>query len=193
MSLKSTRVFVAITALVSVGSISCYAQDVKSDAAQWRTSFDAFVKALDEFPPGEVPFSTAEGADLTGQRVSGDTAIMKRFGGTVEFDGVFQEIVTSNSSSAPQKKREKIDISMALPSGLSPDTSWTLHLYPKAGSLREWRALTPKTPVKFRAVVTGITRSHTFITGVDLRAYSILLEDGEIIHEDEKPRKRPRR
>ena len=192
MSLKSTRVFVAITALVSLVSISGHAQDVKSKVAQWRTSFDAFVKAIDEFPVGEVPFSTAEGTDLTGQRVSGDAAVMKRFGGTVEFEGVFQGIVTSSSPSAPQKRREKIDISMALPAGISPNTSWTLHLYPKAGSLKAWRALAPKTPIKFRAVVTGITMSHTFITGVDLRAYSILLEDGEVVRNRPSGGGRPR-
>lgn len=175
MSARSIRALVAITALISVVAVSCSAQTEKSDTAPWRRSYGAFVKAIDEFPVGSVPY-TAEGSELTGQRVSGNEAIMKRFGGSVEFEGVFEGIVPDNS----QKQGEKIDITMSLPSDLSANTSWTLHLYPKAGAIKAWRALKPKTPIKFRAIVTGITRNHTFISGVDLRAYSILLEDGEI-------------
>jgi hypothetical protein len=112
--------------------------------------------------------------------VSGDAAIMKRFGGKVEFEGVFQGIVTTEDSlGVPQKKSKKIDISVTWPTGLSSNSYQRLHLYPKASSLKAWRALKPKTSIKFRAVVTGITMYYPYIPNV--HAFSILLEDGEIV------------
>jgi hypothetical protein len=179
MSLKSTRVFLALTTLVSVVLTSRSIQAVESDAAQWRTSFDTFVKAIDEFPLADVPICKPDAGEFVGERVSSDAAIMKRFGGKVEFGGIFQGIVTVESP--PQHKREKIDSDLAWPAGLSSNTTWRLHLYPKAGSLKAWRALKPKTTIKFRAVVTGISMYHPWIPGANVRTISILLEDGKIV------------
>ena len=188
MSLKSSRVVVALIALVSIVSILGCTQAVKSDTAQKRTSFDTFTRDIEKFPLNDVPFSKVEVGELAGRRVSGDAAIMKRFGGQVEFDGSFQGILTGDFRLATPKegeqikKPEKIDITLAWPSGTSSNIYWKLHLYPKAGSLKSWRALKPKTSIKFRAVVTGITMYHPWIPGLE-RAYSILLEDGEIVSE----------
>jgi hypothetical protein len=181
MRLKLTGVFVVMLSLVSAMLVSGCAQAVKSDAPQWRTSFDAFLKAIDELPLTEVPFCKIEAGEVTGQRVSSESAIMKRFGGKVEFEGTFQGIYTEERLLSPQQKREKIDISMAWPSGLGQNTYWKLHLYPKSGSLKEWRAIKPGATVKFRAVVTGITLYYPPLPGTHLHAFSILLEEGEIV------------
>ena len=160
--------------------LSGYTQAVKSDAEQARTSFDAFAKAIDKYSLSDVPFSKTHVGELIGERVSSDAAIMKRFGGRVEFEGVFYGVVTTEDSPGiPQKKSKKIDISMAWPTGLSSNSYRRLHLYPKAGSLKAWRALKPQTSIKFRAVVTGITMYYPYIPNV--HAFSILLEEGEIV------------
>ena len=178
MFLKSTRIFVAITSLLSLVSASRGAPDVESKTQQWCTSFDAFVKAIDEYPPNDVPYSKVEAGDVTGQRVGGDAPIMKRFGGKVEFEGTFDGVVTGESFLEPQKKIKKIDITVVWPSGLTTNGYWRLHLYPKANSLKAWSALKPKSTVKFRGVVTGITKYQPWIPGVE-RCISILIEEAE--------------
>ncbi|MCA1850754.1 MAG: hypothetical protein LC672_06825 [Acidobacteria bacterium] len=183
MLLKSIRVFIAITSLVSVVSLSGYTQDLSSDSSQWRTSFEAFAKAVDAVPLADVPWSKVEVGQLSGKRVSGERAIMRQFGGRVVFDGVFNGFITDAPQRDPQDKGQKIDISMAWPDGLDRNSKhWTLHLYPKASSLKAWRALKPKTPIKFSADVTGITKFYPAIYGVvHLHGMSILLEEGEIV------------
>jgi hypothetical protein len=178
MSLKASHVFVAITLLLRLVSISGETEADQSDTAPWRTSFDAFVKAIDVYPPNDVPYSKVEAGDVTGQRVSGDAPIMKRFGGKVEFEGTFDGVVTGESFLEPQKKIKKIDLTMAWPSGLTTNGYWRFHLYPKASTLKAWSALQPKSTVKFRGVVTGITKYQPWIPGVE-RCISILVEEGE--------------
>lgn len=178
MLLKTTRILAAITLLLGLVSASGETEADKSDAAQLRTSLDTFLKAIDEYPRDDVPYSKVEAGDVTGARVSGDAPIMKRFGGKVEFEGTFDGVVTGESFLEPQKKIKKIDITMAWPSGLNPNGYWRLHLYPKADSLKAWSALKPKTTVKFRGVVTGITKYQPWIPGIGL-CISILVEEGE--------------
>jgi hypothetical protein len=177
MFLKTTRIFGAIT-LLSLVSATAETEADKSDVAPWRTSFDAFVKAIDDYPPNDVPYSKVEVGDVTGARVSGDAPIMKRFGGKVEFEGTFDGVITGESFLEPQKKIKKIDLTVAWPSGLTTNGYWRLHLYPKAGSLKAWSALKPKTTAKFRGVVTGITKYRPWIPGIGL-CISILIEEAE--------------
>jgi hypothetical protein len=178
MFLKSMPIFVGTALVLSFVSACGEPQADKSDAAPWRTSFDAFVKAIDEYPPNDVPYSKVEAGDVRGQRVSGDAPVMKRFGGKVEFEGTFEGVVTGESFLEPQKKIKKIDITMVWPSGLTTNGYFRLHLYPKANSLKAWSALKPKTTVKFGGVVTGITKYQPWIPGVE-RCISILVEEGE--------------
>lgn len=180
MFLKSTPIFVAITLLLGLVPIRGETAADKSDTAQSRASLDDFLKAIDEYPRNDIPYSKVEAGEVTGARVSGDTPIMKRFGGKVEFEGVFHGVVKGESFLEPQKKIDKIDISMEWPSGRNPDGNWKLHLYPKAGSLKAWKALKPKSTVKFRGVVTGITKFQPWIPGIGL-CFSILVEEGEIV------------
>lgn len=172
----AVSVFVATALLSSLVPAQGYTQNGKTDTASWRTSFAAFITAVDKVPLSEIPLSSSEG--IAGRRVSSGAAIMKRFGGEVEWEGLFQGIVTEELPS--RAKREKIDISMDRPSGLKGNTVWEFHLYPKAGSLRAWKRLAPKTPVKFRAVVTGITEFPTWLD-VHVHGVSILLEEVEIL------------
>ncbi len=81
-----------------------------------------------------------------------------------------------DSVRAEPTNRERVEIEMVYPSAPGP-TNWTLLLYPKATALSAWKAVAPNTPVKFRAIVTGIAGHRTFLTGVELRWYSILLEE----------------
>jgi hypothetical protein len=161
--------------------VTCLVASVQSQEPQWRTSFDAFVKAIAAFPISEIPYVNPDPSDLTGLRVAGEQEIMKRYGGVVEFTGTFQKVSRDfDSRKAEPTNRERVEIEMLYPSVPGP-TNWTLLLYPKATSLKAWKALAPNTPIKFRAVVTGIARNHAWLSGVDLRWYSILLEDAELV------------
>ncbi len=114
---------------------------------QKHTAFDAFFKAIEDFPLNEVPFSKVDVGELAGRRVSGEAAIMKRIGGQVEFDGTFQEVRTGSFHLATPKdgerikRTEKIEVAMKW-SGSTQSIDWKL--YPKAGSLRAWKALKPE-------------------------------------------------
>lgn len=179
MFLKSTPILVAITLLLGLVPTRGETAADKSDTpAQSWTSLDDFLKAIDEYPRDDIPYSKVEVGDVTGARVGGDTRVMQRFGGKVEFEGVFHGVIKGESFLEPQKKIDKIDISMDWPSGRNPGGNWKLHLYPKAGSLKAWKALTPKSTVKFRGVVTGITKYQLWIPGIGL-SISILVEEGE--------------
>jgi hypothetical protein len=180
MTRSSIRGSIVAAALIGALSTSGYAQPADRDTTRWRTSFEAFVQAIEEFPPDDVSFSTAEEGEWTGKRVVADEPIMRRFGGEVEFDGVFEGLEADSPPMDPGEKREKLHVSMDWPAGLRPTTLWKVHLYPKASSLPAWRALEPKSPVRFRALVTGITVFTTFIPGVH-QGIAILLEDVEIV------------
>lgn len=150
-------------------------------AAAWRTSFDEFVRAIAAFPIQEIPDTNPNGADLTGLRVGPGEAVMKRFGGPVEFTGTFQGVSRDfDSVRARPTNRERVEIEMVYPAVPGP-TNWTLLLYPKATALGAWKAVAPQTLVRFRATVTGIARHRTFLSGVDLRWYSILLEEATMV------------
>lgn len=164
---------------------TCVAASVHTQEP-WRTSFDAFVRAIAAFPINEIPYVTPEAGavrELQGLRVSGDRSVMKRYGGRVEFEGTFKAVTRDwNSALAKPREYERIDIEMAWPAIEGPNpTNWTIRIYPKARSLKNWKALKPDTAIRFGAVVTGIALHHTWIPGVDLRWYSILLEDAELV------------
>jgi hypothetical protein len=177
MRLKSSFLFVSLVVLFGFALPSGSPQAAENDEAPWRTSFEAFAKAIDELPAADIPACKVEEGEDTGAPVSRDAAIMKRFGGTVEFSGIFQGVVTIESP--PQHKRQKIDIEMAWPPMQKSNRYGRLHLYPKRNSLKAWKALKPNTAIKFRAVVAGISRYEPWIPTVS--AISILLEDGEIV------------
>lgn len=176
------RIYLATIVFAGAAAISAFAQDSSSRSVEWRKSFAAFVKAVDAVPRNDVPGCKVGVGHISGERVPAETAIMRRFGGRVEFEGVFLGVVTIEPPQNPQEKKQKIDISVTWPNGLSANTQWKLHLYPKAGSLRAWKALKPNTPIRFTALVTGINKFHPVIYGVPhLNGMSILLEDGEIL------------
>ena len=170
-----TRIAVALLGvLIAIGG----GQHANSNAAAWRTSLPAFLKAISEFPTADLPVATSIGSDV-GQRVGASQAIMKRFGGTVEFAATFDGVLTGEFLLSPERKRQKIDVSIDWPT--DTNTYWRLHLYPKASALKAWRALRPKTPVTFRAVVTGIAWFPTWIPASNVIGIVILLEDGEVV------------
>lgn len=114
---------------------------------------------------------------------------MKRFGGSVEFEGTFLGVIRpdrlsgSNHGSvvgSPFSTREKIDIVMTWPEALRRSQS-RVHLYPKRSATAAWAALKPDTRIRFRASVTGITEFLLQLTGTELRGLSIVLEDAEPI------------
>ena len=153
--------------------------EAENENADWRRSFAAFVKALDSVPLTELPSTKTDVGQQLGERVERDAAIMKRFGGTVEFEGVFEGVKTVEFA---QEKLQKIDISMARPVELNGNTQPFLHLYPKRGSLAAWKALKPNTPVKFRGTVTGITWFQPVIYGVPhLHGLAIRVDAAEIV------------
>jgi hypothetical protein len=182
MRLRANRTGRAISVIASAVLICVLAPTRASDLPDWRKSYEAFVKAVDAFPRDDVPGCKVEVGHISGERAAAETAMMRRFGGPVEFEGVFQGVVTIEPPQSPQTKKQKVAVALSRPEGLSGNTEWKVHLYPKSGSLRAWKALKPNTRVRFTAVVTGITRFHPVIYGVPhLNGMSILLEDGEIV------------
>ena len=172
----------ALTAIAGVASLSASSESPAGERDEWRKSYEAFVKAIDAFPREDIPGCKVEVGHLSGERAPAETAIMRRFGGRVEFDGVFEGVVTIEPPQAPQTKRQKIDISLKRPEGLSGNTEYKVHLYPKRNSLKAWQALKPNTPIRFSADITGITAFSPVIYGVPhLNGISILLEEGEIV------------
>jgi hypothetical protein len=177
--LPKDRLFFALMAICSVSFVGNYVQAEQSENAAWRGSFAAFVSALDKVPLTELPSTKADVGHQLGDRVDSDATIMKRFGGPVEFEGIFEGVKTVEFA---QKKQQKIGISMARPVELDANTQAFLHLYPKTGSLSGWKAIKPNTPIKFRGTVTGITWFQPVIYGVPhLHGLAIRVEDAEIV------------
>jgi len=177
METKKRILFALTFALVS--AVASSAEKAAENGAEWRTSFAAFAKAVDEFPRNDLPFCST-GESERGRKVSSDAPVMKRFGGAVEFEGNFEGIFTDTSLTG-LPKREQIRMEMPWPKELSANGNYTLALYPKKGTLKTWRALETKSRVKFRAVVAGITRFEPWIPGSHVQGISILLEDAEIV------------
>lgn len=173
------RLFFAIFALSSSWEVGNSLLAAETGSADWRRSFAALVKALNNVPLAELPTTKTHVGHQLGARVDSEAAIMKRFGGRVEFEGVFDSVKTVEFA---QEKHQKIEITVARPAEPSGNTETFLHLYPKRGSLPAWRALKPNSPIRFRGTVTGITWFHPVIYGVPhLYGLAIRVEDGEIV------------
>jgi hypothetical protein len=169
-----------LSAAFSAAALLAQAQTTPSDTPTWRTSLAAFVKEVERIPLEDVPSADVEAGERTGERASVKFLIMQRLGGPVEWEGKFLGMSTVNVPNSPWNGRQKIDLAMEWPSG-DANSLWKLHLYPKADSLRAWRALTPNTRIRFRAVVTGITRYQSTLPVPHLRPRAVLLEEGELV------------
>ena len=177
--LSRSHLFFAIFALSSLWDVGGPLLAAETESADWRRSFAALVKALDKVPLTEMPATKTHIGHQLGARVDSEAAIMKRFGGRVEFEGVFDSLKTVEFA---QKKHQKIEITMARPAELSGNTETFLHLYPKRGSLPAWREVKPNSALRFRGTVTGITWFQPVIYGVPhLHGLAIRVEDGEIV------------
>lgn len=177
------RAFRAVTVIACASGvlISAAIQAGQSDSAPWRTSFETFIRTIEQLPAAQIPRSTAEKGNVVARRVRPDDPIMKRFGGRVEFEGVFESVVEDWPGSAPEKTRPKIEMRMAWPKGGPPDIMWTLDVYPSSTSLRGWKALPPQTAIKFTAVVTAIAETDAWIPGANIRPAYIQLEGAEVV------------
>ncbi len=112
----------------------------------------AFSSALFEFT-GTDAGKPSDGAkqvpspgfsDLTyGGPVAGDWEVLRRFGGDVEWEAVFEGI-EKGSAERPEKLKFKID-------GLLP----TIHAYPEPSSAEKWKQVAAGTSIRFHGTIEG--------------------------------------
>jgi hypothetical protein len=136
----------------------------------WRTSWQAFSQAIDDYRKTEKEFPQASFQSLVkGQPVPETWAVMKTFTGQVTFEGTLKGFDEKNVMDGQPFKLD-LDLGQSL-------IAWK-HIYPKATSVDAWKAVQPGTMVKFRAAIKGVAGANPL---KDAFAYMVLLQDAEIV------------
>lgn len=137
----------------------------------WRTSWEAFGQAIDDYRKTAKEFPQASFQSLAkGQPVPETWAVMKVFTGQVTFEGTLKAL---DEKSVMDGMPFKLEFDFP---GKSP-VAWK-HIYPKATAIDAWKATKPGTQVKFRATVRGVAGMEPI---KDAFAYMVLLQDAEIV------------
>ncbi|MDQ2920562.1 MAG: hypothetical protein M3R52_02945 [Acidobacteriota bacterium] len=161
----------------------------KPPTEEWQTSWIKFVQEVDAFrqqhqnESEQVPETTFQ-MTLHGQRVPQSWGIMKRFGGTVEFEGTFKGIkLPSEKEKLMEGQTVKLDLAMPtnFPKALENYGGALLHAYPKSSAVEAWQKTSIGASVRFRATVTGVAVFAMPIRG-GLFQYHVLMEDAELLH-----------
>ena len=162
----------------TLSSASVWAQSGGAATEPWRSSWTRFVQAIEEWrSAGNVVPTASFDSLIKGDPVPLSLPVMKRFGGTVTFEGNFKGVITHAMMNGMQAK---LDLDLPDSKGTAADHKFEgmAHVYPAAGAIDNWKAVKAGTAVRFRAVVKGVAMMEPSPGKI---AYIVLLQDAQLV------------
>jgi hypothetical protein len=150
------------------------AQSPATTTEAWRSSWSAFVQAVEQWRAAGNTVPTASFESLIkGDPMPPDLPAMKKFGGAVTFEGTFKAVGTYAMMSG---MTAKIQLDLPASKGKAADHAFEgmAHIYPATDAIGVWKAIPAGSVVKFRAVVKGVAAMEP---SPGRLAYIVLLQD----------------